>query len=76
MNRTEYRLARRLFRDNGKYALTWMPPSTREVFQRLIAQKDDPYDEIEFFLSERPHPSVQSRLTFRQRHREYLRKRG
>jgi hypothetical protein len=74
MNRTEYRLARRLFRDNGKYALTWMTPPIREVFQHIINQKDDPYEEIEFFLRGIPYPSVRSRLTFRQRLREYLRK--
>ena len=40
MTRTEYRKARRLYRDNGRYSLRWMTDSTRAVFEQLEAGTD------------------------------------
>lgn len=36
MNRTQYRLARRLIRDNGRAALKWLDTKAREAMERLI----------------------------------------
>lgn len=40
MNKKEYRKARRLYRDNGRYALRWMNESTRATFEQLEAGND------------------------------------
>jgi hypothetical protein len=40
MTRTEYRKARRLVRDNGRYALRWMPEGTRDEMDLLLTIKD------------------------------------
>lgn len=41
MNKTEYKRARRLYRDNGRYSLRWMSAEARAVFERLESGKDD-----------------------------------
>nr|BBE29044.1 hypothetical protein [uncultured bacterium]BBE29089.1 hypothetical protein [uncultured bacterium] len=42
VTRTEYKQARRLIRDNGRYALRWMPSHVAEVMDVLTngQQKD------------------------------------
>lgn len=65
MNRTQYRAARRLYRDNGAYALHWMSVDARGAFQRLIAQREDIYADIMSFY--RSVKSVGDRLTYRHR---------
>lgn len=41
MNRKEYTEARRLIRDNGKYALRWMGAGTARIMKRLLSQRAD-----------------------------------
>lgn len=66
MNRTQYRTARRMLRDNGYYSLRWMSEQARSTFEQLRHQRDDPYAEIAFFF--RSHATtVGSRLVFRYR---------
>lgn len=36
MNRTQYRRARRLIRDNGRAALKWLDTKAREAMERLM----------------------------------------
>lgn len=50
MNRTQYRQARRLIRDNGAYALRWLAPAQANVWRVLLAQRDDRLAEEEFFF--------------------------
>lgn len=47
MNRTEYRSARRLIRDNGRFALRWLPADQADVMDRLDteARSTDPLAE-------------------------------
>ena len=40
MTKTEYRKARRLYRDNGRYSLRWMTESARSTFEQLESGKD------------------------------------
>ncbi|AEZ50847.1 hypothetical protein DC1_00029 [Burkholderia phage DC1] len=40
MNRTEYRSARRLIRDNGRFALRWLPAEQRDAMDRIITERD------------------------------------
>jgi hypothetical protein len=40
MTKTQYRAARRLLRDNGRYALRWLDENTRAAFERLEHGKD------------------------------------
>ena len=40
MNRTQYKQARRLIRDNGNYALRWLEPDHAEIMHDLQAGKD------------------------------------
>lgn len=40
MTRTEYRKARRLIRDNGRYALRWMRADVFAVMDTLLAIQD------------------------------------
>lgn len=42
MNRTEYRQARRLCRDNGRYALRWLPKDHADIMGTVMFdhQKD------------------------------------
>lgn len=40
MNRTEYRQARRLIRDNGKSALNWMPAQHKRVMAHLELHRE------------------------------------
>lgn len=40
MNRTQYRRARRLIRDNGRVALKWLDDSGRAVMERLIDERN------------------------------------
>lgn len=40
LNKTEYRKARRLLRDNGRTALKWLDGMTREVMERLLDERD------------------------------------
>ena len=39
MNRTQYRQARRLIRDNGRAALKWLDTKGREAMERLLEEK-------------------------------------
>lgn len=39
MTRTEYRRARRLLRDNGQYALRWLPLEHAAIMRRLMFSK-------------------------------------
>lgn len=39
MNRTQYRQARRLLRDNGRAALKWLDDTAKEVMERLMDEK-------------------------------------
>ena len=41
MNRTQYRQARRLIRDNGRYALKWLDAKAREAFDHLLFNIQD-----------------------------------
>ncbi len=40
MNRTQYRQARRLLRDNGRAALKWLDGMARDVMERLIDERN------------------------------------
>lgn len=40
MNRRTYRAARRLLRDNGRYALRWLPASSQVAMDRLFSIQD------------------------------------
>lgn len=40
MNRTQYRKARRLIRENGRAALKWMDESGRAAMERLIDERN------------------------------------
>lgn len=40
ISKKEYRAARRLLRDNGRYALRWLSDSARAVFEELDAGTD------------------------------------
>lgn len=40
MNRRAYRAARRLLRDNGRYALRWMSDDERRTMRALLAIQD------------------------------------
>ena len=42
MNSTQYRQARRLLRDNGTYALRWLPTSQAATMSALMSQRGDP----------------------------------
>lgn len=39
MNRTEYRRARRMCRDNGRYALRWLPKDHAQVMDAVMYSK-------------------------------------
>lgn len=41
MNRTQYRKARRLIRDNGRYALRWLPKDHATVMEAVTAKTND-----------------------------------
>ena len=41
MTRTEYRKARRLLRQNGRYALRWMTKDHAEIMGSVIAKTND-----------------------------------
>lgn len=49
MDRTTYRQARRLIRDNGAHALRWLAPADAQVMRALASQSDDGYSELLFF---------------------------
>ena len=49
MNKTEYRQARRLLRDNGRYALRWVSERTRMELSHLLFNIQDSTD----YLAER-----------------------
>lgn len=51
INRTEYRNARRLIRDNGMYALHWMNPTTQLIMETLRYQEMDAYQDIQTFFN-------------------------
>lgn len=40
MNRTQYRTARRLIRDNGRAALKWLDTKGREAMERLMDERN------------------------------------
>ena len=40
ITRTQYKQARRLLRDNGKYALRWLEPEARQVMEMVVNNKD------------------------------------
>lgn len=44
MNRTEYRKARRLCRDNGRYALRWLDTAARAAMEHLLFNVQDSQD--------------------------------
>ena len=39
LNKTQYRTARRLLRDNGRAALKWLDDTAKEVMERLMDEK-------------------------------------
>lgn len=39
MSKTDYKKARRLLRDNGRYALRWLPADQAAVMERLMFSK-------------------------------------
>ena len=41
MTRTQYRQARRLIRDNGRFALRWLPADQAAAMNALLAKTDD-----------------------------------
>jgi len=41
MNRNQYRQARRLIRDNGRFALRWLPADQAAAMNALLAKTDD-----------------------------------
>ena len=41
MNRTQYRQARRLVRDNGRFALRWLPADQAAVMEAVTAKTND-----------------------------------
>lgn len=41
MNKSQYRAARRLIRENGIYALRWMDDDTAPIMDVLASQPDD-----------------------------------
>ena len=41
MNRTQYRQARRLVRDNGRFALRWLPADQAAAMNALLAKTND-----------------------------------
>ncbi|EJW5439335.1 hypothetical protein OCH71_004427 [Salmonella enterica] len=41
MNKSQYRAARRLIRENGIYALRWMDDDTAPIMDVLASQQDD-----------------------------------
>lgn len=41
MNRTQYRQARRLVRDNGRFALRWLPTDQAEAMNAVLAKPSD-----------------------------------
>ena len=50
MNKSEYRAARRLIRDNGLYALHWLGPSAALIMDTLHYQPVDMYSDIQSFF--------------------------
>ncbi|RPE22996.1 hypothetical protein [Burkholderia pseudomallei] len=49
MSQTDYKKARRLLRDNGRYALRWLPTDHAAVMDRLMFRKTvDPLAERAF----------------------------
>jgi len=46
MTRTQYRQARRLIRDNGRYALNWFDAETRAAFDHLLFNIQDSTDQL------------------------------
>ena len=46
MTRTQYRQARRLIRDNGRYALNWITGSAREELDHLLFNIQDSTDRL------------------------------
>jgi hypothetical protein len=49
MNKSDYKKARRLLRDNGRYALRWFDAPVREEFDHLLFNIQDSTD----YLAER-----------------------
>lgn len=47
MTRNEYKAARRLIRDNGRYALNWIEGSAREELDHLLFNIQDSKDLLE-----------------------------
>ena len=41
MNRTQYRQARRMCRDNGRYALQWLPQEQAAVMDAVMFKKSN-----------------------------------
>ncbi|MBV8248478.1 MAG: hypothetical protein JO200_08495 [Comamonas sp.] len=46
MTRTEYHQARRLIRDNGRYALRWLPQAVRAEMDHLLFNIQDGKDRL------------------------------
>lgn len=47
MNRKEYKAARRLIRDNGRYALNWIKGKARQELDHLLFNIQDSKDLLE-----------------------------
>ena len=68
MNRTEYRTARRLYRDNGTASLRWLTADHAAVMRSILEAPADPYSELVFFFFspfDGRVPTIQQRLAFR-----------
>jgi len=54
MTRIEYREYRTLIRENGRFALRWMPPRIRTAFEALIEGQDaeDPLEQRKAVLQD------------------------
>lgn len=72
MNRTQYREARRLMRDNGRAALRWMPAHHAQVMRRLeaIRRQVDPLEALAF--DRRQMAGLQGRLWLEWRRAAWL----
>ncbi len=68
MTRTDYRTARRLYRDNGTASLRWLTADHAAVIRSIIEAPRDPYEELGLFFFSPFNgrvPTIQQRLAFR-----------
>lgn len=59
MTRKEYTEARRLLRDNGRYALRWMGAGTARSMKRLLSQRADWMEEKQAVMRMLPNVYIQ-----------------